>query len=326
MSKKQSAKKIATVCIILILIFVMLYSGLQILESTVLLQEQGQEEQIQSKTIIRDNVAYYPRQDIKTMLVMGIDETGPVVGSEFYTNTGEVDMLALVIFDEKNEKIDVLSLNRDTMLEMPVLGIDGKVAGTRYGQLALSHVYGSGLEDSCENTKKTVSDFLYGITIDYYVSMNMDAIVIMNDAVGGVTVNVTDDFSQADTPIAMGEQKLTGQQALTFVRVRKDVGDQKNVSRMGRHEEYMRGFLTAFRQANEDESFVLNTYEQVEPYIVTDCSAKALSSMLSRYADYELVEVVSPKGENRVGEQYMEFYVDEEALDSLILRLLYAPK
>ena len=41
--------------------------------------------------------------------------------------------------------------------------------------------------------------------IDYYFSMNMDAISILNDAVGGVTVEVTDDFSQVDATIGKGQ-------------------------------------------------------------------------------------------------------------------------
>ena len=182
------------------------------------------------------------------MLLMGIDEEGPVKASDSHKNTGEADMVALVIFDETSQQIDILCLNRDTMVEMPVLGIGGKNAGTFYGQLALSHAYGTGLEDSCENTKKAVSDFLYGLDISHYVAMNLDAISMLNDAVGGVTVNVTDDFSDVDPTIKQGENTLMGQQAIHYVQVRKDVGDQKNVSRMQRQQDYMEGFLKSFRR------------------------------------------------------------------------------
>jgi hypothetical protein len=121
------------------------------------------------------------------MLIMGIDETGPVKPSNSYNNKGEADMVSVVIFDEKNQRIDVIALNRDTMVTMPALGLGGKQAGTAFGQLALSHTYGTGMEDSCENTRKTVSDLLYGVSIDYYIALNMDAISILNDQVGGVT-------------------------------------------------------------------------------------------------------------------------------------------
>jgi LCP family protein required for cell wall assembly len=280
-------------------------------------------ENVASKTILRDGVEYFPRQDLTTVLLIGVDEFGPVKDSGFYTNTGAADVNILLVFDETNQVVNVLHLNRDTMVRMPVLGIGGKPAGTYYGQLALSHTYGSGLEDSCKNTVKTVSDFLYGIEIDYYVAMNMDVIAIMNDAVGGVTVNVTDDFSAIDPTIPVGEVTLQGQQATHFIRAR-NLGDKLNTSRMQRHKEYMAGFLKALDSAELET--LLDAYEQASPYMVTDCSANALSGMLERFADFPLGEVVSPEGRNVLGETYYEFYVDEAALDDLILRLLYAPK
>ena len=169
MKKKKHGGELVFFGVILILVLMMLYSGLQILESTVLYRGQGQETGFVSKTITRENVDYFPRQDITTVLVMGIDKYGPVEKSDMYTNTGASDMNMVLIFDEVNKVCNILHLNRDTMLEMPVLGIGGKPAGTMYGQLALAHTFGTGLSDSCENVRKTVSDFLYGVEIDYYV-------------------------------------------------------------------------------------------------------------------------------------------------------------
>ena len=85
--------------------------------------------------------------------------------------------------------------------------------------------------------------------------------------------------------------------------------------------------MDAFRVKQETNSqFALQAYDAVSDYIVTDCSGTVLSSAVERYADYKLVEMVTPKGDNVEGKQYMEFYVDEEALDALILRLFYTPK
>ena len=327
MRKKNHLADIAFIGVVLILVLVMLYSGLRILESTVLHPPQADTEVTESKTIVRQDVAYFPRQDITVVMVLGIDQLGPVEDSRAYNNRGAADMVMLLIFDEKQESCSVLHLNRDTMLEMPVLGIGGREAGTYFGQLALAHTYGSGLEDSCENTRKAVSNFLYGITIDHYVAMNMDAIAILNDAVGGVTVNITDDFSQVDTSIGQGEVKLMGQQAINYVRTRKDVGDQLNLSRIERHKAYIDGFVEAFREKQErDTQFIADAYEEAAPYLVTDCSVNVITGMIDRYGDYTIGEVVSPEGENVMGQQYFEFYVDEEKLDEVILRLFYAPK
>ena len=325
--KKNHLADIAFLGVVLILVLVLLYSGLRVLESTVLRQPQQEQTAATSKTLVRENVSYFPRQDITVVLVMGIDQYGPVADSEAYNNRGAADMVMLLVFDEKNEVCNVLHLNRDTMLEMPVLGLGGREAGTYYGQLALSHTYGSGLEDSCENVRKTVSNFLYGITIDHYVAMNMDAISILNDAVGGVTVHVTEDFSQVDPTIGMGTVTLKGEQAIHFVRTRKDVGDQLNLSRIDRQQEYIDGFVDSFRAKQEqDGEFIAQAYEDVSPYLVTDCTVNAISGMIDRYGDYSIGEVVSPEGRNVMGEQYFEFYVEEEKLDALILRMFYAPK
>jgi len=312
---------------LLILVFVVLVSGLQILESTVLAPEQPAETPAASKTITRKGVDYFPRQDITVLLILGIDEFGPVKASNSYNNEGEADVVLLAIFDETAETYNILALNRDTMMDVPVLGLGGKLAGTYYEQLALSHTYGSGLEDSCENTRKAVSDFLNGIHVDYYLSMNMDAIGILNDAVGGVKVNVTDDFSLVDPTIQMGEMVLQGEQALHFVRLRKDVGVQLNIARMERQRMYMEGFVNALNdQVNQNASFVLETYEQVSPYIVSDCSANTLSTLVNRFSEYTLQEIVTPEGENKNGKMFMEFYVDEKKLDDLVIDFFYREK
>ena len=164
--------------------------------------------------------------------------------------------------------------------------------------MALAHNYGSGLQDSCENIRTAISDFLWGLRIDYYVSMNMDAITILNDAVGGVTVEVVDDFSAVDPTISMGLVKLNGQQAVNFVRSRKDVGDQLNLNRIERQKTYIQGFTDALRATHEsDPTFVLTVYEELKQYIVTDCSAKQMSVLLEQYASYRVGRILSPEGD-----------------------------
>ena len=326
---KQTMGRLALFGVILILVLVMIISGLRILESTVFIPSAQLEESTGyvSRTIEQDGKSYFPRKDITTILIMGIDERGPVQASDSYRNYGEADMVAVMILDQTQEKIRILSLNRDTMVQMPVLGLNGKTAGSFYGQLALSHTYGSGLEDSCENVRNTVSSLLGGIDIDYYLALQMDAVKVLNDAVGGVSVTVKDDFGLVDPTITKGSLTLTGEQALTYVQHRMDVGDQLNISRMERQAEYMQAFAGALTRAVQgNTAFVTDTYEQVQPYLVTDCSSTVLNSLFTRCSGNELEQVVSLEGENRKGREYYEFYADEAALQELILNMFYAEK
>ena len=327
MKKKKSFGDIFLRCILLVLVLVILYSGLQILASTVLHSQESVEGQTSSKTIVRDGVEYFPRQDITVMMVLGIDQAGPVQASNYYRNKGSADSIMLLIFDETEKEATVLYLNRDTMLNMDVLGVRGEYAGTFYGQLALAHTYGNGLEDSCVNVKNTIQNYLHGVTIDYYLSMNMDAIPVLNDAVGGVTVNVVDDFSQVDPSITMGEVTLHGDQVVNFVRTRKNVGDQKNVTRMARQREYVNGFLDALSaKEHNDIEFAAHFYEQAAPYIVSDVSLETLNGFLNRYLDFTIKDAITPEGENRIEDGHYAFYTDEEKLDKLIVELFYRPK
>ena len=329
MSRHEGLKKAAFVCVILILVLGLMISGLRILESTVFFESKAQvpQETAARKTIVRDGIAYYPRQDLTTILVMGIDEKGPVKHSGSYVNSGAADAVLLVTIDEAAQEICAVALNRDTMVEMPVLGVDGRVAGKKTQQLALAHTYGSGLEDSCENMVNTVSGFLGNVEIDYYVSMNMDGIEIANDAVGGVTVTIEDDFSQIDPTLKKGEVTLSGEQAYHYVQTRKGVGNQLNISRMKRQEEYVRGFVASLETAmDSDNTFVIKTYDALAPYMVTDISVNTFSGFMQRYADYAFVGIVSPEGENVLGEEYYEFHADEEKLEKLVLDIFYKKK
>ncbi|MBE6619160.1 MAG: hypothetical protein E7626_05190 [Ruminococcaceae bacterium] len=307
--------------VILLLLALMVFSIAKLLESRKAVEDGNGDD---SRTLEIDGVKYSPRQDVNVFMLVGIDREGKHEDSNSYRNSGEADMISLLIFDESDKTYSILCLNRDTMLEMPTIGLGGKYAGKAYGQLALSHTYGSGLIDSCQNVKKTVSSFLYNLEIEYCLSLTMDAVAKLNDAVGGVTVNVTDDFP-AETGILKGEGvKLSGEQALNFVRTRKDVGDQLNVSRMKRHEEYMKGFMSALNtKLNSDEDFIVSTYRDLSDYVVTDCTLDSLQKFVSRYSDYQFKEIVSPVGENTVGEKYMEFKVDPKELEKLVIRLFY---
>ena len=325
MVKKLSFGEIALLLVILALVVVLLYSVVQIAD-TLLRDGDSTNPDATSQGITVDGVDYFPRQDIVVILVAGIDETGPVKDSGAYNNSGEADMVTLVIIDKTAKKIDLLALNRDTMVNMPVLGVDGKYAGNFFGQLALAHTYGSGLKDSAQNLKKAVSDLLFGLEIDHYVTMNMDAISILNDAVGGVTVTVEDDFSAVDDTIGMGSVTLNGKQAVSFLRARQDVGDQLNLTRMKRQKDYVNGFMQQLKiQLDKDATFATSAYSAVESYIVTDLTSKGLLGLVEYYGDYEVGQIFTLEGESIVNE-YVEYHLDEQKLTQMVLDLFYDVK
>ena len=116
------------------------------------------------------------------------------------------------------------------------------------------------------------------------------------------------------------------QSARLSARRRVYISTRKDLFRIQRQKEYVKGFVEAFKTSQEqNSSFFASAYEEVSPYIVSDCSVNVISGMTKRYAEYTLGEIVTPEGENVLNEYY-EFHVDEETLDDLVLRLFYAEK
>ena len=213
------------------------------------------------------------------------------------------------------------------MTQIQILGVTGEPAGTFTGQLALAHTYGSGEEDSCENTALAVSNLLYGMEIDHYVSLTMDGVALLNDLVGGVTVEVLDDFSGIDDSLMQGETvTLKGQQALTYVRSRGGMEDSSNLHRMERQRQYLAALQQQLKAAvQQEDGFTLDALLQLNEYMVSDCTVNQLSDLGDSLAAYQVSDILTTPGEAQVGEEFMEFTVDEAALQQLVMDVFYEP-
>ena len=233
----------------------------------------------------------------------------------------------LVLIDRTNRQCQLIHINRDTMSSVPILGVMGDVAGTQVEQLALSHTYGTGKEDSCRNTVRAVSTFLHETPIDHYVALTMDAVAVLNDAVGGVEVEVLDDFSGVDKSLVKGQKvTLRGQQALTYVRSRRGMEEQTNTNRMARQRQYLDALrLKLTDKIRGDGGFSLETALNLSAYMTSDCSVNRLADIADRVAEYGFSDILTIAGESVQGEEFMEFYADDEALQSMILDLFYRP-
>lgn len=218
-----------------------------------------------------------------------------------------------------------LPLNRDTMTEITALGLAGERTGSFTGQLALAHTYGSGGLDSAHNEGRAVSTLLYGTEIDHVMAFTMDAVPVLTDAVGGVPVVVEDDFSAMTDQLPMGQEvTLRGNLALTFVRGRGSMGGEKtNLNRMARQNAYLQGLYRQLQGAAQDEGFLTQLLLELSPYLDTDCTAAQLNDLYQTVVQDRLEVLDAPAGEAVEGSEFMEFYVDEDALQQTVIDLFY---
>lgn len=269
-------------------------------------------------------VARNRKENLETILVLGLDKNEYPDDKRAYINDMQSDFNLVLVLDEDTNVCTPLLLNRDTMTEITRLGVFGDEAGTYTGQLALAHTYGSGGSDSCINAKKVVSKLLGGVTIDHYMSFTMDAVPTVNDAVGGVTVTVLDDFQDSETLVKGKTVVLKGQEALNYVRGRHGAGDQTNISRMKRQKQYMSGLIERLiATAKKDPDLLTELTLSLGDSFQTDYAVNQLQKLADWLLEAKIEDFVTIDGEAKVGQEFMEFYLDQSSLEKVVNSLFY---
>lgn len=119
---------------------------------------------------------------------------------------------------------------------------------------------------------------------------------------------------------------LKGEEALIFVRSRMDVGNGTNEERMARQKQYMLSFVGSAKAAmKNDLTFPIKLFNGVSEYLVTDISLNEITYLAAQALESEFTSdsMLNIQGTSRMGERYMEFYVDDEALYDLIIDVFY---
>lgn len=155
---------------------------------------------VKHKSEKRTEEVTFKEKDPFSVLMLGVDERE---GDKGRSDT----MIVLTVNPTKNS-IKMLSIPRDTRTEIIGEGFDDKI----------NHAYAFGNE---EMAMATVEEFL-DIPLDYYIKINMQGFKDIVDAVGGINVNSSLAFSQGGHQFAEGENTLNGDEALAFVRMRKE--------------------------------------------------------------------------------------------------------
>ncbi|WP_431804056.1 LCP family protein [Halobacillus andaensis] len=166
-------------------------------------------------------------EDPINVLLLGVDERE--------NDTGRADTMIVMSLDPANDRMQMISIPRDTRTEISGENVTDKI----------NHSYAYG---GSEMSVNTVEDFL-DIDLDYYVRMNMDGLSQMVDAVGGIEVTNDQAFSQGGYDFEEGDIELDGDEALAYVRMRKN-DPEGDAGRNDRQREVIQGTIDQGANAN----------------------------------------------------------------------------
>ncbi|MGE5579599.1 MAG: LCP family protein [Bacillota bacterium] len=160
------------------------------------------------------------KRDIN-ILLLGVDERNG--------DRGRSDTIMLLNYNAVSGRLHLMSIPRDTRVRLDKHGYQKINAAYAYGGTALA--------------KQAASD-LTGLRIDYFLKADFEGFPKVVDALGGVTVNIEtrmsydDPYQDLHIHFEPGRQRLSGQEALEYVRWRGGAG--ADLGRVERQREFLK--------------------------------------------------------------------------------------
>ena len=340
--KKPTLKKVLLLILFIIIVFIAVAAitflvlqrngKKQLLEknaaNTQISAAEGADSSDEGKTVVYKGQKYCYNENITTILWMGIDEES-FQNDDKFRQGSFADSVFLMVIDTSTGKMTMIPISRYTMVTIDEYHPDGSYWKQEDIQVCFAYAYGDGRKSSCENMATAISRFMYGMPISSYMAIDMSAIGVLNDAVGGVPVDVIEDLTLSDPELYVGNHvTLMGQQAELYVRSRKSEGyDLKvdnNAPRMERQIQYMNAFMKkALSQTKQNPTLPVSLFRTASDYMVTDVNASEVTYLASLLVQHGLDNtIVSIPGKAKKG-KYTEVYADDEKLYEIILDVFY---
>lgn len=218
----------------------------------------------------------------RTIAIFGVDSRN----NELVKGTRS-DCIILATINEKTKEVKLTSVYRDTYLELTGRSLDKITHAYAYG--------GAALAISSLNTN-------LDLNIKEFVTVNFESVVDIVNAVGGVSINITNEElkyingyideinrvtgNSASHVTKIGKQNLNGVQALAYGRIRYTAGgDYKRTERM-------RDIMMAVVDKAKRMSITqLNKLaDTLLPKVYTNINSGEIISLIPQLASYKITD------------------------------------
>lgn len=205
--------------------------------------------------------------DYRNIAIFGIDSR-----ENTYDKGNRSDCIIIASINNKTKEVKLISVYRDTYVQIEGYGLD-----------KITHAYSYGSAPLAISTLNTNLD----LNIKEFVTVNFDAVKEIIDKIGGINMPITEEeVSHISGINKAGTHKLTGEQALAYARIRYATGgDYKRTERM-------RDVLTAV--INKVKTFDISQLNQlvdtVLPKLYTNITASDVFSMLPSAPNFKITQ------------------------------------
>lgn len=201
------------------------------------------------------------------ILLLGTDESEERQHTEEYANSRfRTDSMILARIDPKDKKVSLVSIPRDTKVDLGKYGVQKINAAHAFGGPALA--------------VKTVSE-LAGVPIAHYAELNFDGFSEIVDALGGIDVNIAMeiDDNNAGGHLDSGFQTLNGEQALILCRSRHNYDNYGDGDALRTANQRMVLSAIAQKLLSVDPLSMASTVSKLTESVVTDLDVSDIVSI-----------------------------------------------
>lgn len=207
--------------------------------------------------------------DYRNIAIFGVDSR-----DDSYDKGNRSDCIIIASINNKTKEVKLISVYRDTYVQIEGHGLDKITHAYSYGEAPLAI--------------KTLNSNL-DLNIKEFVTVNFDVVKETVDYIGGISMPITsEEVSQIPGITKAGTYTLNGEQALAYSRIRHATGgDYKRTERM-------RDVLTAV--VNKVKSLnisKLNGFvDTILPKVYTNVTSSEIFSMMPSIANYKITDSI----------------------------------
>lgn len=280
------------------------------------------------QTITYNNKKYALNDGLISVVFLGVDKSFD--GTKDIGEAGQADAIYILTYDPATKKCRIIPVSRESMVDVQLYSVNNESIGFEKMQLCLSYAYGDGGKTSSENTISSLSKMFYNIPFASYISLDLNSIGPLVDAIGGVDLTVLEDMPAYSYSFKKGNNvHLTGESALRYVQYRDDTKLTSNNDRLARQKQFLTVYLSQFLSTAKKKptKTVKKLLKVADEYMYSNLSDNKIvymaSEILPDINNINDIEFLTIDGEIKQGEVHAEFYPDEEKLYDTILNVFY---
>lgn len=337
--RHRKKHKMPLVLRIFIVLIAIIFAAVAIIGGTYLyMRERGHNSLVvepanpkYEETIIYNGHTYVYDRNKVAFAFIGVDRESITSNDDtLIGNSGQADTDVVGVIDTNTGEISIITIPRDTMVDIDLYTVGGEFVRTENMQLCLAYAYGDGGTSSCENVTTAISRILGNVPVEKYFALDLGGIAPLNDAIGGVTVTSLYDFP-AEGVYKGDTVTIRGDFAETYVRQRNMDSIDASLNRTERQTQYIKAYVEQLRKAvTNDFSVVSQLYNTASEYSQTNISLSevtylasvVLSNGVSDFTQYTL------DGEMRASDTatedvFAEYYLDEDSVMDVVVNCFY---